>query len=111
MLIKNFRSVKETELILGDCTVLIGPNNVGKTAILDAIRIALTRRLGSRGTGLKDIHLPQPPPKLSAASAANLRIADIRMMLDEEPSPRASRDTRLALAVAFVKPVGVSTVI
>ena len=41
---------------------------------------------------------------LSAASAASLRIADIRMMIDDEPSPRASSDTRHALTVAFVKP-------
>ena len=60
VLIKNFRSIKEAEITLGHCTVLIGPNNVGKTAILDAIRIALTRRWGSRGTGFTegDIHLP-----------------------------------------------------
>jgi putative ATP-dependent endonuclease of OLD family len=39
--------------------VLIGPNNAGKTAILEAIRIALTRRWGQRGTGFTeyDIHL------------------------------------------------------
>ena len=41
---------------------------------------------------------------LSAASAASLRIADIRNMIDDEPSPRASSDTRHALTVAFVKP-------
>jgi hypothetical protein len=41
---------------------------------------------------------------LSAASAASLRIADIRMMIDDEPRPRASRDTRQALIVALVKP-------
>ncbi len=32
---------------LGDTTVLIGQNNAGKTAILDAVRIALTRRVGA----------------------------------------------------------------
>ncbi len=39
--------------------MLVGPNNAGKTAILDAIRIALTRRWGQRGTGFTeyDIHL------------------------------------------------------
>lgn len=41
-------------------TVFIGPNNVGKTAILDAIRLALTRRWGQRGTGFTehDVYLP-----------------------------------------------------
>ena len=41
---------------------------------------------------------------LSAASTASLRMADIRMMIDEEPRPRASSDTRHALTVALVKP-------
>ena len=38
---------------------------------------------------------------LSAASAASLRIADIRMMMDDDPSPRSSRDTRHALTVGL----------
>ena len=41
---------------------------------------------------------------LSAASMARFRIADIRIMIDDEPRPRSSSDTRQALTVAFVKP-------
>jgi hypothetical protein len=41
---------------------------------------------------------------LSAASAASLRIADILIMMDDDPSRRSSRDTRHALTVALVKP-------
>lgn len=57
--ISNFRSIKHAEIELGVTTVLIGPNNAGKTAILEAIRIALTRRWGQRGTGFTeyDVHL------------------------------------------------------
>lgn len=57
--IQNFRSIKSLDLELGDTTVLIGPNNAGKTAILEALRIALTRRWGQRGTGFTeyDVHL------------------------------------------------------
>lgn len=57
--ISNFRSIKHAEIELGATTVLIGPNNSGKTAILEAIRIALTRRWGQRGTGFTeyDVHL------------------------------------------------------
>ena len=57
--ISNFRSIKHAEIELGATTVLIGPNNAGKTAILEAIRIALTRRWGQRGTGFTeyDVHL------------------------------------------------------
>ena len=58
--IQNFRSIRALDLELSDTTVVIGPNNAGKTAILDAIRIALTRRWGQRGTGFTeyDVHLP-----------------------------------------------------
>ena len=57
--IRNFRSIKHLVVDLGETTVFVGPNNAGKTAILDALRIALTRRWGQRGTGFTeyDIHL------------------------------------------------------
>jgi putative ATP-dependent endonuclease of OLD family len=57
--ISNFRSIRHAEIELDSNTVLIGPNNAGKTAILEAIRIALTRRWGQRGTGFTeyDVHL------------------------------------------------------
>jgi putative ATP-dependent endonuclease of OLD family len=58
--IENFRSIKKLDLEMCGTTVLIGPNNSGKTAILEALRIALTRRWGQRGTGFTeyDVHLP-----------------------------------------------------
>ena len=73
LFIENFRSIKSLDLDLNETTVLIGPNNVGKTAILDAIRIVLTRRWGQRGTGFTeyDVHLanensdPKAPPGVS----------------------------------------------
>ena len=52
--IRNFRSVRCLDLLLGDTTVFIGQNNGGKSAILDAVRIALTRRWGQRGTGFTE---------------------------------------------------------
>ena len=57
--IQNFRSIRHLVVDLGETTVFVGPNNAGKTAILDALRIALTRRWGQRGTGFTeyDIHL------------------------------------------------------
>ncbi len=66
--IENFRSIRSLDLRLGDTTVFIGANNAGKTAILDAVRIVLTRRWGQRGTGFTehDIHQPneQADPRL-----------------------------------------------
>ena len=57
--IHNFRSIRHLAVDLGETTVFVGPNNAGKTAILDALRIALTRRWGQRGTGFTeyDVHL------------------------------------------------------
>jgi putative ATP-dependent endonuclease of OLD family len=71
--IENFRSIKFIDIELGETTVFIGPNNAGKTAILEAVRIALTRRWGQRGSGFTeyDVFLategsdPKAPPGVS----------------------------------------------
>jgi len=47
VLIENFRGIKHLDLDVGDATVLIGENNSGKTAVLDALRLCL-RDLGPR---------------------------------------------------------------
>ena len=46
--IKNFRGINDLSLPLGDLCVFIGENNVGKSTILDAIRICLTSSYGRR---------------------------------------------------------------
>lgn len=45
--IKNFRGIKDLNISFDDVTVLIGENNSGKTAVLDAIRLCLAD-LGTR---------------------------------------------------------------
>lgn len=79
--IENFRSIKSLNIELGETTVFIGPNNSGKTAILDAIRIALTRRWGQRGTGFTeyDVHLATETddPKTSPAISIELRAEEL----------------------------------
>ena len=75
--IENFRSIRHAVVELGDATVLVGPNNAGKTAILDTLRIALTRRWGQRGTGFTeyDIHMANESadPKASSGVCIELR--------------------------------------
>lgn len=87
--IENFRSIQKLVVELGDTTVLIGPNNAGKTAILDALRIALSRRWGQRGTGYGDydVHLSNEnaDPKESTGVRIELR-AEERCM-GEWPDP------------------------
>src|SRR3990167_450360 len=47
--IKNFRCLVDVTIPVGDTTVLVGENNTGKTALLDALRIILTRTSTGRG--------------------------------------------------------------
>ncbi|MDI1480381.1 DUF2813 domain-containing protein [Polyangium sp. y55x31] len=60
--IRNFRSLVDVTLPLEDTTVLLGENNVGKTAVLDAIKFFLANE--SRLSGVVhevheyDVHLP-----------------------------------------------------
>ena len=74
--IHNFRSIRHVVVDLGRTTVLVGPNNAGKTAILDAIRIALTRRWGQRGTGFTeyDIHLSGDTDDPKASPGVSIEI-------------------------------------
>lgn len=82
--IRNFRSIQSLDVVLGDTTVFIGPNNAGKSAILDALRIALTRRWGQRGTGFTehDVH------RLGDGDPKTLPPVTIEICI-EEPKPKA----------------------
>lgn len=42
VIIKNFRSIKEQKIELGNYTILIGNNGTGKTSLLEAINFALS---------------------------------------------------------------------
>ena len=75
--IENFRSIKSLLVDLGETTVFVGPNDGGKTAILEAVRIALTRKWGTRGTGFTeyDVHLAREndDPKTSPGIVIEVR--------------------------------------
>lgn len=98
--IKNFRSIRHLVVDLGETTVFVGPNNVGKTAILDALRIALTRRWGQRGSGFSeyDIHLTddKADPKTFTGIGIELR--------SEESEPGEWPDTITANLGDIVQP-------
>lgn len=83
--IENFRSIQNLQLELGDTTVFIGPNNAGKTAILDAVRIVLTRRWGQRGTGFTENDVHRPTPDGDPRTLPPVRI----VLVMEEPCPSA----------------------
>lgn len=52
--VKNFRCLRDIKMSMGDMTVIIGENNAGKTAVLDAIKLVLGRRWGLKGTGFTE---------------------------------------------------------
>ena len=74
--IHNFRSICHLGVDLGETTVFVGPNNAGKTAILDALRIALTRRWGQRGTGFTeyDVHVSGDDDDPKASPGVSIEI-------------------------------------
>lgn len=85
--IENFRSIRHVVIDLGEATVLVGPNNAGKTAILDALRIALTRRWGQRGTGFSeyDIHMADESTDPKASSGVCIELKSEERAPDEWP--------------------------
>ena len=81
--IENFRSVHSLELELGGTTVLIGPNNAGKSAILEAVRILLTPRWGQRGTEFTENDVHRVDANIDPRDAPPIRIT----LVSEEGSP------------------------
>lgn len=76
VLIENFRGIKKLELDLDDVTVLIGENNSGKTAVLDALRLCL-RELGPRRRVVfdtYDFHLADAAAEPSSASPIRVEV-------------------------------------
>jgi putative ATP-dependent endonuclease of OLD family len=102
--IENFRSIRYLDVELGETTVFIGPNNAGKTAILDAVRIVLTRRWGQRGTGFTedDVHRPD-----ETGDPRRLPPVTITMVLEEPQRGAWEADMVAALEdIAAILPDG-----
>ncbi len=74
--IENFRGITKLDLTIGDTTVLIGENNTGKTAVLDALKFALRSIKTRRGCAFEeyDFHLPTANAEPSDAPAISIRL-------------------------------------
>ena len=74
--IENFRGITSLDLKLGVTTVLIGENNTGKTAVLDALRFALRDVRTKRGCAFDeyDFHLPTANTEPSTAPPISIRL-------------------------------------
>ena len=106
--IRNFRCVRDLTLDLDETTVLIGENNTGKTAVLEAVRTCL-ERLRGRGHPPFNVRAPCEGP-LSVAREED-RLAKSypkielllcesgfgdsyeRRMATQKPAPTAERGT------------------
>lgn len=72
--IANFRCIRALDLDLERTTVFIGANNSGKTSIMEAVRIALSRRWGKRGTGFTEFDVHCPGTEHDAKTADPVRV-------------------------------------
>ena len=74
--IENFRGITKLDLVIGDTTVLIGENNTGKTAVLDALKFALSSIRTRRGCVFDeyDFHLSTANTEPSEAPAISIRL-------------------------------------
>lgn len=85
--IKNFRGIEELSLPLDDLCVLIGENNSGKSSILDAIRLCLTRSLTRRAVIFEeyDYHLVNADADPAKADAIEITLTFAEQEEDEWP--------------------------
>jgi predicted ATPase len=52
VIIRNFKCIKELDIVLAPLTIFIGPNGSGKSSILEAL--ALMSQSATKGTNIKD---------------------------------------------------------
>ena len=81
MKLQNFRGIQELSFFLDDLCVLIGENNSGKSSILDALRLCLTRSFTRHSTVFEefDYHLDDP-----SAEPFTLKPIEITLTFAEE---------------------------
>ena len=85
LLIENFRGIRRLDLDLDEITVLIGENNSGKTAVLDALRLCL-RDLGPRRRVVfdaLDFHLADATAEPASAEPIRIEITFSEQSKDE----------------------------
>jgi putative ATP-dependent endonuclease of OLD family len=85
--VENFRGFSRLEVDLADLTVFIGENNTGKTSILDAIRILLSRSLSRRANVFddQDYYLPTAGAQPGSAGALQITLTFAERTANEWP--------------------------
>lgn len=72
--IENFRGIRSLHLPLDGLTVLIGENNAGKSTVLEAIRLVLTRGVGSRRGQFSEYDFHLVDAKATPQTAQSIKI-------------------------------------
>ncbi|MHB1768882.1 MAG: ATP-dependent nuclease [Phycisphaerae bacterium] len=88
--IANFRGIRSLDLPLDGLTVLIGENNAGKSTILEAIRLVLTRGFGVRRGGQLteyDFHLKDADATPQSAEPISISLHFAEENENEWPDP------------------------
>ena len=85
--IKNFRGIEELSFPLDNLCVLIGENNAGKSSILDALRICLTRSLTRRSAVFEeyDYHLKDASAEPSKSKTIEITLTFAESKENEWP--------------------------
>ncbi len=88
--IENFRGIDSLHLPLDGLTVLIGENNTGKSTVLEAVRLVLTRGLGVRRGGQfteYDFHLKDSGATPQSADPISITLHFAEEHENEWPDP------------------------
>ena len=91
--IKNFRGIEELSFPIDDVCVLIGENNSGKSTILDALRLCLTRSFTRRSAVFEeyDYHLENSSAEPSKAKPIEITLTFAESEEDEWPDEISQR--------------------
>ena len=93
--IKNFRCFEDVTIPIDDTTVLVGENNSGKTAILDALKIMLWRSSIGRTNPFDEYDY-----RLPSGSSGSPRQAPSDLLIRLCPHPGS-----LPISLFFVPPL------
>lgn len=97
--IRNFRGIEDLELDLDETTVLIGENNSGKTAVLKAIELCLSRPRGLDRRLFDEYDYRLANETASPEDAAPI---DIRLRFQESETDGVPREIQEGLAEVLV---------
>ena len=74
IIVRNFRCLADVTIPITDSTILVGENNSGKTALLEALSIALPQRAVGRENPFDEYDYHMVEPKASPQSSGGILI-------------------------------------